>query len=157
MDIITVYTKSDGVQSGGAPTYSGLIGSTNSRRPKGRTTGKEATMRTTTARHNDTAIARRAGAAVSANTYPQGRAAGAAHAWQESLHSRAARRAERRAADQNELRSEGGSTGQIATEAARARRQTERQILACAESLPNCAYAWAEQSLVSKQHRESVR
>jgi hypothetical protein len=52
-------------------------------------------MRTATARHNDTTIARRAGAAVAANTWPLGRAASTAHAWQESLHSRAVRRAER--------------------------------------------------------------
>ncbi len=52
-------------------------------------------MRTSTARHNDNSIARRAGAGVAGNTYPLGRAARTAHAWQESLHSRAARRAER--------------------------------------------------------------
>lgn len=52
-------------------------------------------MRTTTARHRDSAIARRAGIAVAANTYPMGVAARTAHAWQESLHSRAVRRAER--------------------------------------------------------------
>lgn len=52
-------------------------------------------MRITTARHNDSTIARRAGAGVAGNTYPLGRAALHAHAWQESLHSRAVRRAER--------------------------------------------------------------
>lgn len=46
--------------------------------------------------HSDITIAGRAGAAVAANTYPPGRAAWTAHAWQESLHSRAAIRAERR-------------------------------------------------------------
>jgi hypothetical protein len=52
-------------------------------------------MRTSTARHNDSTIAHRAGAGVAGNTYPLGRAARTAYAWQESLHSRAVRRAER--------------------------------------------------------------
>lgn len=52
-------------------------------------------MRTTAARHRDSAIAHRAGLAVAASTYPIGVAARAADAWQESLHSRAVRRAER--------------------------------------------------------------
>ena len=52
-------------------------------------------MKTLATRHIDIAIAGRAGAAVAASTYPLGRAARTAHAWQESLHSRAAIRAER--------------------------------------------------------------
>jgi hypothetical protein len=52
-------------------------------------------MKTLAIRHIDIAIAGRAGAAVAAGTYPLGRAARTAYAWQESLHSRAALRAER--------------------------------------------------------------
>jgi hypothetical protein len=52
-------------------------------------------MKAPATRHIDIAIVGRAGAAVAANTYPLGRAATTAHAWQESLHSRAAIRAER--------------------------------------------------------------
>lgn len=63
-------------------------------------------MRTTTARHSDTTIGRRAGAAVAANTYPLGQAASTAQAWQESLHSRAARRAERHRAESAALRAQ---------------------------------------------------
>jgi hypothetical protein len=46
-------------------------------------------MKTLATHHIDIAIA------VAAGTYPLGRAARTAHAWQESLHSRAALRAER--------------------------------------------------------------
>jgi len=52
-------------------------------------------MMTPATRHLDIAIAGRAGAAAAATTYPLGRAATIARAWQESLHSRAAMRAER--------------------------------------------------------------
>jgi hypothetical protein len=52
-------------------------------------------MKALATRHIDIAIAGRVGAAVAANTYPLGSAATTAHAWQESLHSRAAIRAER--------------------------------------------------------------
>jgi hypothetical protein len=45
--------------------------------------------------HPDILIAGRAGAAVAAHTHPLGRSAPSAHAWAETLHSRAQIRAER--------------------------------------------------------------